>query len=808
MRLALALEGSRLGAWDWKPGEDAATVSRRWREIVGMDGAGQTSRIPTREWFARIHPDDRSRVEAALHGASIGREPGFDLEYRVAGRDGGWRWVRGRATAVERDGSGVVRRVAGTLADVHERKESERAAADREQRLRAYVNSPAVGVAITSPDKGWIEVNDRLCAMLGYGRDELARMTWAELTHPEDLAADLAQFQRLVAGEIDSYALDKRFLRRDGTPLWTLLSVSCARRSDRSVDYFVAILMDIGERKRAEEALRQSEDRFRTYVETAPIGIFVTDDQGRYRDFNQAALDLVGADPATLRAMTIADMVEEEDRPAALAEFGSLVATGHLERDYRLRRIGGGHVWVSLRAVRLGDGGFMAFCQDITARKASEQATRERERYLHTVLDTALDGFWAIDGEGRIVDVNPSYCAMTGYSRDELLTMRVADVEAGETPAEAAAHIRRIRTQGFDRFTSCHRRKDGSLVHVLVSARFVDLGPGLNVCFFHDVTERDRAEQALRESELRYRTLVTGMASGLVLQTADGAIVDSNPAAERLLGLTSDEMRGRTSLDPRWRALREDGSPFPGEELPPMVALRTGATQADRTLAIHRPDGEVAWLSVTAQSLRDESGRVHAVLSTFVDVTERRAAEAERARLQAQLAHAARLAAMGTLVAGVAHEINNPLSALMSNSGTALEEVREIRGAVAAGGGSPRPDLDGRFDELQEMLGDAGTAARRVADIVRDLTILGRPDQAKQPIDLGAVVRRAIDRLPPSVTRRAQVECALEPVAPVAASAGQMEQVLANLVGNAALSAPADRTVNVQVRLREGPGET
>jgi PAS domain S-box-containing protein len=113
------------------------------------------------------------------------------------------------------------------------------------QRFHAYFDHSIVGLAITSLEKGWIEVNDALCRTLGYTRDELTRMTWTELTYPEDLAPDLAQFNRMLAGEIDSYAMDKRFIHKDGHLVDTRLAVSHVRKPDGSLDYVVAMVEDI-----------------------------------------------------------------------------------------------------------------------------------------------------------------------------------------------------------------------------------------------------------------------------------------------------------------------------------------------------------------------------------------------------------------------------------------------------------------------------------------------------------------------------------------------------------------------------------
>ncbi|MGZ4843114.1 MAG: PAS domain S-box protein, partial [Candidatus Angelobacter sp.] len=133
-----------------------------------------------------------------------------------------------------------------------------------EERFRRYFDLGLIGMAMTSPTKGILEVNDELCRILGYERNELLQKSWAEITHPDDLAADVAQFNRVLSGEIDGYTLDKRWIRKDGRVIDSIMAAKCTRHADAAVDYCVGLVLDVTERRRAEQALRASEEKYRT----------------------------------------------------------------------------------------------------------------------------------------------------------------------------------------------------------------------------------------------------------------------------------------------------------------------------------------------------------------------------------------------------------------------------------------------------------------------------------------------------------------------------------------------------------------
>ena len=217
-------------------------------------------------------------------------------------------------------------RLAGELI---ERQRAEEALGASEERFRRYFELGLIGMAMTSPAKGILEVNDELCVMLGYERSELMKKTWAEMTHQDDLAADVAQFDRVTAGEIDGYTLDKRWIRKDGRVIDTIMSAKCLRRADGSVDYFVGLVQDITERKRSEEALRAAQAQLAHMARVTTMGELTS---SIAHEVNQplaavvtngdACLRWLGNDPPNLdkARLSVAGIIKEGNRAGEIIQ--------------------------------------------------------------------------------------------------------------------------------------------------------------------------------------------------------------------------------------------------------------------------------------------------------------------------------------------------------------------------------------------------------------------------------------------------------------------------------------------------------
>ncbi len=248
-----------------------------------------------------VHADDMERAFGELEAlmARRGVHP-VAVETRVRHKDGSWRHLEGIASNLlddptveglvfnHRDVTDRVRaeEEVRRLNEELEGRVAERTArlaaalaelGESEQRFRASFEQAAVGVAHVGTDERWLRVNDKLCEITGYPRAELSGMTFQDITHLDDLQKDLDHLNRLLAGEIRAYSTEKRYLRKDGFVVWINLTVSAVRDTPGRVKYFITNIVDVTERRKAEEALSRSEERYRAVVEQSAEGLYLVD---------------------------------------------------------------------------------------------------------------------------------------------------------------------------------------------------------------------------------------------------------------------------------------------------------------------------------------------------------------------------------------------------------------------------------------------------------------------------------------------------------------------------------------------------
>ncbi|MDY3556519.1 PAS domain S-box protein [Gemmata sp. JC717] len=524
---------------------------------------------------------------------------------------------------------------------VTERVRADEALRESEARFRGAFDHAPIGIALVSPEGRWLKANQALCQMLGYEPGELLATDFQTLTHPDDLSADVAQVEQVLSGALAAYQMEKRYIHKGGHTIHALLAVSLVRGARGEPLYFVSQIKDITERKRAETELREQAAFIQGVLDAMPAHIAVLDRSGAIVAVNRAWHDTgaasVGADgrlPQTGAGTNYLDVCARSAAAgcadaAAAADAIRRVLDGHAERavlDYACHARGARRWFLmNVTPLRHGRGAAVVSHTDVTDQRLAEERRRESEERSRSILDHSPAVVYLKDLEGRYQFVNRRGCellglppeAWVGRTARELFPPDLAErFEASDRSARAAMRAHEVEE---------HATLPGGRAVTMLTVQFPLVGSDgrpYAICgIATDVTERKRAEAALRASEEQYRAVVQALAEGVVVQDRAGAIVACNDRAAEILGLTRDQMLGRTSRDPRWGAVCEDGAPFPGDAHPAMAVLRTGRPQFNTPMGVRTPDGALRWLSINSVPLAGPDPTGAAVVTSFHDVT-------------------------------------------------------------------------------------------------------------------------------------------------------------------------------------------
>ncbi|MFQ5811919.1 MAG: PAS domain S-box protein, partial [Anaerolineae bacterium] len=404
---------------------------------------------------------------------------------------------------------------------------------------------------------------------------------------------------------------------------------------------FRPLVLHITERERAEKTLRESEEIFRSISTSAQDAVIMIDSEENISFWNEAAEGMFDySSPEALGKELHMLLAPERYYEAYREGFGKFKTTGRgaavgktLELE-AVRKDGTEFpIALSLSAVKLrGKWNAIGIVRDITERKQAEEALRESEEKYRTILETIEDSYFEVSTAGNFTFFNDSLCRLLGYSEDELMGMNNREYMDDENARKVYQTFNAVYRTGESAraFDWEIIRKDGTRRFVEASVSLMRDPTGKPIGFrgvVRDITERKRAEKALRESEERLRGLFETMAEGIVVIAPDGQIVRANPAAERILGLKRAEIETRKYVAPEWEILRPDGTPMPPEEMAGPQAMKEKRLVKDVVMGTKRPDGSISWINVSAAPLINEAGELEGVVGTFADITERMRAE-------------------------------------------------------------------------------------------------------------------------------------------------------------------------------------
>jgi PAS domain S-box-containing protein len=576
------------------------------------------------------------------------RHAGQDEVYerRFKRRDGSQLWTLVSAKSLKDDQE----RFLGSFAmftDISERKRAEESILESEARFRGYFELGLIGMAITSIEKGWVQFNDRLCDIFGYTREELSQLTWAELTHPDDLAADVAQFDRILRGESDSYRMEKRFIRKDCMIIHAKISVQCVRRVDGKIDHFIAMVDDITERKRIEEALRGSEERFRLFMDNSSTIAWIKDELGRYvyvsrtyeTRFGVRLDEWLGKTDAELWPPEVAEAFRRNDLTVLESDCASEVIEQTINAD------GSQCFWLNAK-FPFCDGAGNRFVGgiglDITERRHAQEMLLQKNKQLQeavselerarSMLRLIIESipvrvFWK-DKELRYLGCNSLFARDAGFHDPQELLGKDDFAMVWREQAKL------YRTEDSEVIKSCLPRMnfvepqttpEGSTIWLSTSKVPLCLADGevfgvLGV--YEDITKRKRTEETLRDSEEKYRLAMEAVSDGLWDWNCQTGKVYYSPGWCHII---DEESVSSVFESWRQRIHPEDSDKILG---PLKEHLEGKTNQWEQEHRLRTRSGQWKWVLGRGRVVaRTDTGSPLRMVGTMVDISERRQAE-------------------------------------------------------------------------------------------------------------------------------------------------------------------------------------
>lgn len=424
---------------------------------------------------------------------------------------------------------GAVRSAAGisALTGYNERRLAEEALRESEARFRSTFENAAVGIAHAAPNGSWLLVNTRFCEIAGYPREELLAKTFKNVTHPDDVEAERAQLRRIVSGEISSFNIEKRFIRKDGSLIWVRVTVSARKSPIGEIEYYIAVIEDISEQKKAEElerqkrqeveailaALEESEIRLRISQEAGLIGSWEWDLASNRLRWSDLQCRRFGVDPAlrdNINYKVWRAAVHPEDLERMEALVRKAIEDGKsFDVEYRIVRPGK-LSWMNTRgnAIRDANGRplrLIGLDIDITERKQAEAALQESKQRQEALIQSAMDAIIAIDADQRIILFNPAAERMFGCAAASALGSSIDRFIPERYRQEHREHVKKFGKTGVSSrqmgalSTLWGARDNGAEFPMEASISRIHVnGQRLFTIILRDITERKRHEERAR----------------------------------------------------------------------------------------------------------------------------------------------------------------------------------------------------------------------------------------------------------------------------------------------------------------------
>jgi two-component system cell cycle sensor histidine kinase/response regulator CckA len=685
-----------------------------------------------------------------------------------------------------RDSQGEICGVVANIRDVTARVATEQALRASEQRARALLEAipdlmfrlDCHGVYLDYKASRADLVMQQAETLVGLNIRDIAPAPFANLIL-EKIALTLA------SGELQAFEYPLEIPGR-GWRHWE------ARMVPSGSDEIIATVRDISEQKAAAARLYTLSQ----IVEQSPDAILLTDDQFRISYINQSFKTLYGYSLEEIHGQMPGLLNAESEAAQHQQALYNTLTSGKKAFDQMINRRKNGSLfhcqyWISpLRDEQDGIIGYMGSQRDVSEQIRAEHALEASEAQYRQIVETAMEGIWVIDADAHTRFVNARMGQMLGQAPDEMIGKSLYHFIRPQDTPPAKQQLDRLR-QGVSAIHEIRfLRRDGTELWAIVSAmpkKNADNQFSGAFAMLTDITERKRAELALRDSESRYRTLYEQIPQGVVVHRHDGSIMAANPAAQRILGLSLEEFIQRPQHSPSWRCIYEDGSDFPNDKHPAMRALRSGEPVKNVVMGVFNPRRQdFVWIHVDATPLRAFGDtEKNGVFSTFSDISETHA-------LQQALIQSQKMEAIGRLTGGIAHDFNNILGSVLG-----FAELARLH----------NNDQD---PKLSHYLRQIDIASGRARDLVRQLLVFSRGERttAARPTPLVPIVKEIMKLLRPSLPATIKINLlTTDSETTVTIDPLHLQQLLMNLCLNARDAMQGNGLLRITVTRTHPSGE-
>ncbi len=768
--------------------------NKRMLEYVGVS----LEDISGWRWTNIIHPEDVDDVVGKWSSSIASGKP-FEAEARLRRADGEYRLLLLRKVPL-RDEAGSIVKWYGSATDIEDRNRAEQELKVSEEKHRVIVEAASDVVISMDENGGILLANPATARIFGYDPVELIG---------KPLTVLMPEFMRKLheAGFRRYLATGQRHLNWQGTELTGLrkngqefpVEVSFGEMISNGHKVFTGFIRDISEKKRAEDELRKQKEVFQKIFENIPATIAFIGQDGYVELVNPEWERTLGWTLEEIRKQNLDLFAEFYPDPDYRKKMRANIAASTGEWTDRKVRVRDGRVIdLVVAAVHLSDGSSIAIGRDITERKRAEEALRGAAEFDEAALKSLGEGLYTIDINGLVTSMNPAAEELFGWSFAELRGKKMHEMTHHHYPdgrpfpsSECAGFQVLTHGQPLKNYEDVFIRKDGMFFDVVYSiAPMRDAAGQINslVVVVRDITERKRAEAELRESEERFRL-----------------VADSAPVMIWMSG--TDKLCtyfNKPWLDFTGRSLEQELGNGWAEAVNPedlQRCLDTYTQAFDRREAfrmeyrLRRHDGEYRWLLDIGVPRFNPDGSFAGYIGSCIDMTEQRGAEEQLRHAQEDLARVTRVVAMGELAATIAHEVNQPLTAIVTNANFCL---RRLDGATS------------KPDELRAAItaiASDGTRASGVISRIRSLLKKGAPDRTE--LDINEIIQDVTTLLRHEFTRsRVSLRTELESDLPcVPGDPVQLQQVLINLIMNAieATSSSTNGRRTILIRSAKNP---